>query len=224
MQDSSSDPVRNRRPIAARKLPIFNDAARWLGRRNVTANGISTAGMVAGLLAGLAFALTAGSGRLAPLWWLVAALLIQLRLLANLLDGMVALASGTASRLGELFNEVPDRVSDTATLVGLGYAAGGEPLLGFAAALAAIATAYIRALGVAAGTPAEFCGPMAKQQRMFVATVVAVICGIAGLAEIPMSVGGRGLPTIALAIIAIGATFTALRRLLRIARALRGGT
>jgi phosphatidylglycerophosphate synthase len=223
MQDSPSDPVRNRRPIAARKLRIFQDAAEWLARRKVTANAISTAGMVAGLLAGLAFALTAGEGRLEPLWWLAAAALIQLRLLANMLDGMVALASGTASRLGELFNEVPDRVSDTATLIGLGYAAGGDPLLGFAAATAAMATAYIRALGVAAGAPAEFCGPMAKQQRMFVATFVAVLCGIAGFANVPAAIGGWALPAIALALIAAGAALTALRRLLRIARVLRGG-
>jgi phosphatidylglycerophosphate synthase len=117
---------------------------------------------------------------------------------------------------------VPDRVSDSATLIGLGYAAGGDPLLGFAAAAAAIATAYIRVLGVAAGTPAEFCGPMAKQQRMFTATVVAVLCGVAGFAHLPAAIAGWSLPVIALAIIAVGATLTALRRLLRVARVLRG--
>ena len=49
----------------------------------------------------------------------------RLRLLANLLDGMVAIGRGIASPVGELFNEVPDRVSDTAVLLGLGVA-GGE--------------------------------------------------------------------------------------------------
>ena len=42
--------------------------------------------------------------------FLVAAVCVQLRLLANLLDGMVAVGSGQASRIGELYNEVPDRV------------------------------------------------------------------------------------------------------------------
>ncbi|HEX2115774.1 MAG TPA: CDP-alcohol phosphatidyltransferase family protein [Alphaproteobacteria bacterium] len=223
MQDATSDPVRNRRPIAARELRIFQMAAEWLSRRKVTANAISVAGMTAGMLAGLAFALTPYAGSVEALAWFAAAALIQLRLLANMLDGMVALASGTASRLGELFNEVPDRVSDSATLIGLGYAVGGDELLGFAAATAAMATAYVRALGVAAGARAEFCGPMAKQQRMFVATAVAVLCGVASLVQIAVDVGGCGLPAIALAIITAGAAATALRRLTRIARALRSG-
>src|SRR6478672_1892595 len=50
------------------------------------------------------------------------AVCVQLRLLANLLDGMVAVASNRTSKLGELFNEFPDRLSDAATLIGLGYA------------------------------------------------------------------------------------------------------
>jgi phosphatidylglycerophosphate synthase len=223
MQDSPSDPVRNRRPIAARQLRLFQAMAEELARRAVTANAISVAGMIAGILAGVAFALTPCAGKLEPLAWFAAALLIQLRLLANMLDGMVALASGTASRLGELFNEVPDRISDSATLIGLGYAAGGDPLLGYAAAGAAIATAYVRALGVAAGAPAEFCGPMAKQQRMFLASLVALACGGTAFLDIRLAIGGYALPTLTLAIIAAGAALTAVRRLLRIARALRVG-
>jgi phosphatidylglycerophosphate synthase len=223
MHGSPSEPVRNRRPIAARELRLSRGVATWLSARGVAANAISTAGMAAGLLAGLAFAATPHAGSVAALLWFVAALLIQLRLLANMLDGMVALASGTASRLGELFNEVPDRVSDSATLIGLGFAVGGDALLGFAAAAAAMATAYIRALGAAAGAPAEFCGPMAKQQRMFLATLVAVVCGVAALAGISPVIAGYPVPAIALAIIAAGSVLTAVRRLIRIARALRRG-
>lgn len=219
MQDAPSDPVRNRRPIAARELKLSRLAATWLARRGASANAISTAGMIAGMLAGVSFAWADGAA--APLLWFAAALLIQLRLVANMLDGMVALESGTASRLGELFNEVPDRVSDSATLIGLGYAVGGDIVLGYAAAAAAMATAYIRALGVAAGTRAEFCGPMAKQQRMFVATITAVACGVAALFGAPIAIGGYGLPALALALITAGATITALRRLLRIADQLR---
>ena len=48
----------------------------------------------------------------------------QLRLTANMLDGMVALASGRASKVGELYNEVPDRVSDAAVFIGAGLAWG----------------------------------------------------------------------------------------------------
>jgi phosphatidylglycerophosphate synthase len=39
-----------------------------------------------------------------------------------MLDGMVALASCRDSKVGELYNEVPDRVSDAAVFIGVGYA------------------------------------------------------------------------------------------------------
>jgi len=54
--------------------------------------------------------------------WLVAAGGAQLRLTGNMLDGMVALASGRASKVGELYNEIPDRVSDAAVFIGAGFA------------------------------------------------------------------------------------------------------
>ncbi len=83
--------------------------------------------MLCGLAAGALFYTTALHPEFARLTWLLAAALVQLRLLANMFDGMVAVETNTASPVGELFNEVPDRVSDAAILVGLGYAAGGTP-------------------------------------------------------------------------------------------------
>ena len=72
--------------------------------------------------AGLALGLT--SVEYNRIFWLVAALGAQLRLTANMLDGMVALASGRDSKVGELYNEVLDRVSDAAVFIGVGYAWG----------------------------------------------------------------------------------------------------
>ena len=69
--------------------------------------------MIAAVVAGLLFASVPGLGQ--PwLAWLCGAVLVQLRLLANVLDGMVAVGRGVASPVGELYNEIPDRVSDTA--------------------------------------------------------------------------------------------------------------
>src|SRR5258708_5113414 len=79
---------------------------------------------------------------------------------------------------GELFNEVPDRVSDVAIQVGAGYAFGSSPTLGFSAALAAVLTAYVRAQSNAVGAPQEYCGPMAKPQRMVIMAGLALICGV----------------------------------------------
>ena len=105
-----------------------------------------------------------------------------------------------------------------ADLSGLGWAATGGWALGLAAALAAMSTAYVRAVGRAAGAPSDFRGPMAKQQRMALATALAVWCALA-----PASWGtASALPTVVLAVIAVLSLFTAWRRLRGVAVALRG--
>ncbi len=205
------DPAPDRRPIAARRLRATVMMADWLIRRHASPNGVSVAGMVCALLAGGVFALAPGHWGL----WLLGALLVQLRLLANMLDGMVAIGRGIASPLGEVFNEVPDRVSDTAVLVGLGLA-GGLAWLGVAAALAAMATAYIRVVGKAAGQASDFCGPMAKQHRMALVTALAIWCAVAPAFANPAVVA-------ALWIILVLASVTTGRRLLRLMRALQRG-
>ena len=209
----------DRRPIAARDLGFFKALASRLAKAGVSANAISLAGMAAGLLAGAALALTARWEPAARALWAAAAAFIQLRLVANLLDGMVAIESGTASKVGELYNEVPDRISDTAALAGLGYAAGGDPVLGWAAALAAMFTAYVRTTGKGAGAPHDFRGPMAKQQRMALVTLLALVGAAAPRAW--QAVGGRSLVQWVLLVIIAGSILTALRRLRAVARVLR---
>jgi len=216
-----------RRPIASRRWRISQKLASHLAERGIAPNAISIAGMACGLLAGCLFAATSRNLALAPWFWLLGAVLVQLRLVANMLDGMVAMLTHTSSPVGELYNEVPDRISDTAIFVGLGYAVGGAPTLGFAAALAAMLTAYARTTCVAAGAPANFCGPMAKQHRM-----VAVTCLALASLVVPADnglwqyVSHAFTPTnLALSIIIVGSVITAVRRLTASARHLgRGGT
>jgi len=214
----------DRRPIAARRIGAFSAMAKRLAAARVSANAISVAGMIAGVAAGAVLVATSHvSEPGARLCFVLAAALVPFRLLANMLDGMVAIESGTSSPTGELYNDVPDRVSDAAILIGLGYAVGGNVPLGSAAALVATMTAYIRAAGKAAGAPSQFCGPMAKQQRMAVVIVTSLAC-----AALPFIWRGGDkvamhLPTIALWIITIGSAWTCIRRLRRIASALGGG-
>lgn len=198
-------PSFDRRPIAARgsKPAVF--LADLLIRARASPNMISVAGMICALAAGGVFALAPGHAGL----WLLGAVLVQARLLANLLDGMVAIGRGIASPVGELFNEVPDRVSDTAVLIGLG-AASGTIWLGLAAALAAMATAYVRAVGKGCGLPSDFSGPMAKQHRMAAVTVAAIVAALFGI-----DTAGP-----ALWIILLLSVLTAGRRLWRIAQSL----
>ena len=198
----------NRRPIAARRLQPVERAAGWLIQRRATPNVISLTGMLAAITAGLTFA-AAGPH---PWLWLVGALLVQARLMANLLDGMVAIGRGIASPLGELFNEVPDRVSDTAVFAGLGVAAG-RPALGLSVALAAMATAYVRAVGKAVGQVSDFCGPGAKQHRMAVVTAFAMWATI-----VPARLADSAW---ILWLLLAMSSVTVVRRLWRLAQALR---
>ena len=148
----------------------------------------------------------------------VAAAAIQLRLLCNLLDGMLAVEERLATPLGELYNEIPDRIADVVILVGAGAAVRdvtGGLELGCAAAIAAVLTAYVRALGGSLGLTQSFAGPMAKQHRMFVLTIACIGAAV----ESAFGLGSRAI-LVALAIIAAGSIVTAGRRIGSIAREL----
>src|SRR3954454_3467213 len=191
-----------RRPLASRQWRSSIVLAGWLARRGVPPNAISLFGLGAGILGGLTLWRTSW-GVAAPLLWILSAGLVQLRLLCNLIDGMVAVESGKRSVLGELYNEIPDRISDAATLIGLGYAAGGVPWLGYLAAVLAVLVAYIRAEIKVAGGPQDYCGPMAKPHRMFVVTMTALICAVVPM-SVQRSLSGQdwALPAMALGLIA----------------------
>jgi phosphatidylglycerophosphate synthase len=209
-----------RRPIAARSTAWAVRLAEALAQRRITPNAISVVGMLCGIGAGLAFASTR-NGDLLPLRWLGGAALVALRLLANMLDGMVAERQGTSSPLGALFNEVPDRISDVATLLGMGYAIHSLPELGWAAALLAVLTAYVRAQVAVVGAPQDFRGPMAKPQRMSLVIAAAILAGLGsavGIQYLQVAV-----PQSFLLIIAVGSAWTAWRRLSRGADFLRKG-
>src|SRR5262245_59671482 len=94
----------DRRPIAVRHWALSQHMARTLANWRFSPNAISLAGLVAGIAAGVSLAATAVFPSVAYLCWLLGAGLIALRLLANMLDGMVAVESRRSSPLGMLFN------------------------------------------------------------------------------------------------------------------------
>ncbi|MDP5220656.1 CDP-alcohol phosphatidyltransferase family protein [Ruegeria sp. 2205SS24-7] len=195
-----------RRPIASRNSKLAARVAKALAERGISPNLISQFSMVFAAFAGMAFWL---SGTTDGFWYVVclvgAAVGCQCRLLCNLFDGMVAVEGGRGAPDGPFWNEAPDRVADALILVGLGLGTG-HPGLGWAAAASAIGTAYVRELGSAQGLAADFRGPMAKPQRMAVATVAAILAIF-----VPMILGWSVL-NLALWIIVLGSIVTMLRR------------
>jgi phosphatidylglycerophosphate synthase len=209
MEDAGS--VANRRPLKSRGSAWARLVTRLLLRSRISADQISLLGIVFSFAGGWAYAVSPGR----PWLLLIGALAIQLRLLCNLFDGLVAVEGGRKSPFGPLFNEAPDRLEDSLFLVAAGYAAG-LLWLGLLAALLACLTAYLRTLGGSLGLPQDFSGPMAKQQRMATLTVGS----IAAFAEALIWGSGYALLA-ALWLIVAGAALTALRRTWRIAARLK---
>jgi phosphatidylglycerophosphate synthase len=217
------DELSNRRPIKARGSGWARGFAAWLAHHGAMPDLISAASVAFAVLGG-ALMLAAGAASGQPLvraaFLIAAAGCIQLRLLCNLLDGMVAVEHGRGSAAGPIWNELPDRISDAVLLVAAGYAAGAGGVrfaadAGWLCAVLALMTAYVRELGRDLGLPADYAGPMAKQQRMAVLTLA---CGVAALEPLW---GWRGLSLmIGLLIVALGAAITTVRRTRTIARRL----
>jgi phosphatidylglycerophosphate synthase len=151
-----------RRPIARAFRRTADLPVQWCVRLGIHPNWISCGSIVASAGAAVCFVHAAA----AP-WLLIPAVVCcYVRLWLNMLDGMVALAAGKASRTGEIANELPDRISDVLIFVGVAHSDLCDPLGGYWAAILALLVAYIGTLGQAVGVQREFSGLMAKPWRM----------------------------------------------------------
>ena len=184
---------------------------------NVSANQVSYASIAASAAAGLCFW---QSGTL-PGLLIVAVGFCYLRLWLNMLDGMVALASGTASRTGEIANELPDRVSDVLIFVGVAHGGLCHPLGGYWVAIFALLVAYVGTLGQAVGVQREFSGLMAKPWRMVALHAGAwVTLGLLWAGR-EVRYGGLTVLDWTHLLIVAGCVETVVLRLVRIVRALQ---
>lgn len=211
----------NRRELRTRSRAWPSAIARRLASAGVTPNQVSVASIVFACVAGDAL-FVAGEriGDSASLWLVVAAAGIQLRLLCNLLDGLLAIEGRLKSKTGELYNEIPDRIADIMILLGAGVAIHEVwewgIWLGVFATILALLTAYVRLLGGSLGLPQDFSGPMAKQHRMFALTVGA----LAGALEHAMR-GTVWSLVAAIVVIVVGTLVTVVLRTRRIANQLK---
>lgn len=210
-----------RRPLKTRSTRWAQRLARGLAGREVSPNGISLIGLVFAALGAVALlaAPAVNPGARAVLL-LLAAACVQLRLLCNLLDGMVAVEGGLGSATGPVYNELPDRIADPLFLVPAGYATGLAlgPELGWLAGVLALITAYVRTLGASLDQPQDFRGPMAKPQRMAALTAGLVAAALV----VPWGFEGATL-TVALVLIVVGTAWTALLRTRTLVRSLGAG-
>ncbi|MGC4033814.1 MAG: hypothetical protein QM754_19195 [Tepidisphaeraceae bacterium] len=141
---------------------------------------------------------------------------MQMRLVCNLLDGMVAVEAGAGvGKCGDIYNDLPDRVADVLIFLGAGLCAGGSegPILGLLAAIGSVMTAYVRVLGKACGAGSYYIGPMAKQHRMATMTVGCLV----GMVVVFFGRYLHAWMIIPLSVVIVGCVITCVRRLLRIA-------
>jgi phosphatidylglycerophosphate synthase len=213
------DTATSRRPLKSRDSGWAKAFAAKLARWRVTPNTISLISVFFAACAGAALYVSGqADSRHRVLVLLAAAACIQLRLVCNLLDGMVAVEGGMKTKSGEVYNDLPDRIADPLILIAAGYAVQSLPysiVLGWSAGLLAVFTAYVRMLGGAAGLKQSFIGPMAKQQRMAVVTAACVL----SIFETEFLPSGAILWT-ALIVINLGCVVTIVRRTVRIVREL----
>ena len=209
----------SRRAIPTRSRRWAIATAKRLQQMGATPNAISLASV---LFAALGCVLYIASGRTddgRAVLLVLATLMIPLRLLCNMLDGMLAVEGQLQSPTGDLFNELPDRFSDALLLIGAGYAISGmdhAEIAGWIAAILAILTAYVRTLGAAQGLANHFDGPMAKPQRMHVLIGATLLSLLEPLFDWPSGL----VLLLGLLIIAVGSALTMAIRLRVIAATL----
>jgi phosphatidylglycerophosphate synthase len=219
MQPGASDyKPASRRPIADGFRRTAQGAVRLCVRWDVNPDTISYLSIVAAAAAGVSFW---QSGRY-PWLLLLAPGFCYARLWCNMLDGMVALASGKASWRGEILNDLPDRASDVLIFAGVAHSGLNSPLSGYWAAIFAVLTAYVGMFGQAVGVQREFSGLMSKPWRMVALHIGAWIT--LGLISFDSGIIEWGRLTVldwTCIVVVAGCVQTMWVRLSRIMRALR---
>jgi phosphatidylglycerophosphate synthase len=147
-----------------------------------------------------------------PALLLVVPVLAALRLALNLLDGMVARRTARTHPMGEMWNELGDRLADLLFIGGLAWVPGVGPWLAFPAVIAALLASYVGITSRAAGGSRQYGGVMSKPGRMGVLAIAAPVALLAG-SEAPLAA--------AAVVIGAGALVTVVQRLLDARRELR---
>lgn len=192
---------KDRRPIKSRNTKWAQEITHYLVKINASPNKISIYSILFALMGALAICFVP---LYAGIW--IFSFCIFLRLLCNLFDGMVAIEMNRNNPLGRIYNEFPDRITDTIFILAAGFACG-QLILSLFGAMFAVATAYVRIFGGSLGFEQDFRGPQSKSQRMGVLIVSSL------LAQIELWTNGTLYSlVIGLVIITIGSFITCITR------------
>jgi phosphatidylglycerophosphate synthase len=171
---------------------LTEPVGRTLARTGVSPNMITTAGLIGAV--GAAVLVARGEFLAGGIVMLAAAAL-------DLLDGIVARASGRVTAFGGVFDSVCDRLSEAAVLGGLVFRLASEGkreevVLAFAAVVGSLMVSYLRARAEAAG--------LELREGLFTRPERVIVLGVGLIFDVVR---------IALWILAIAANLTVVQRL-----------
>lgn len=164
-----------RREVSSRSNIFIRQIAIFLNKHNISPNIISTFSIILSLLVPIGCYIIYINQNVNLISVLLILSGIQLRLLCNVIDGLVAIEGGKKSVVGGIYNEFPDRITDTIIILSISFLINLN--LGFILSILAIMTAYVRLLGGTLGVKQTFAGPAAKQHRMFFFNIL-IIAGL----------------------------------------------
>jgi phosphatidylglycerophosphate synthase len=148
---------------------LVRPLAGLLVRRRVPPDAITAAGIPLALAGGICLAAASAH----PFALLAVPFLAAARLVANLLDGLVARELGASRPLGEIWNELADRFGDVLVIGGLAFCPAVDPRLALAAVVLPLLASYAGLAAKAAGGHRGYGGVMSKPGRMAVLAVSA---------------------------------------------------
>lgn len=142
--------------------------------------------------------------------------------LFDILDGRVARATGRAGAGGAYLDSVSDRFAEALFFCGLGWYYRSSPvlLLVFAALVGSFLVSYARARGESLGVADSDGGAMQRPERILYLGFGVALSPASALLLSPGPHPLHGLAVAALGLVALSSLITALRRSVRIFRAL----